>query len=151
MNTLPITEADLHAFVDGKLPAARRLEVDAYLAQRPEEAERLRAYTAQNDELRALFNPVLDEAVPERLSAARPRQWQWQRLVAGLAIALFSGTTGWLLHGQQAGEIQYAQGDSMQARPAVRCRRPIRPQSPTLSIARMSSGRWKSGLTRKSS
>lgn len=34
MNTLPITEADLHAFVDGKLPAARRLEVDAYLAQR---------------------------------------------------------------------------------------------------------------------
>ena len=46
MNTLPITEADLHAFVDGKLPAARRLEVDAYLAQRPEEAERLRAYTA---------------------------------------------------------------------------------------------------------
>jgi len=47
MNTLPITEADLHAFVDGKLPAARRLEVDAYLAQRPEEAERLRAYTAQ--------------------------------------------------------------------------------------------------------
>lgn len=119
MNTLPITEADLHAFVDGKLPAARRLEVDAYLAQRPEEAERLRAYTAQNDELRALFNPVLDEAVPERLSAARPRQWQWQRLVAGLAIALFSGTTGWLLHGQQAGEIQYAQGDSMQARPAL--------------------------------
>ena len=95
MNTLPITEADLHAFVDGKLPAARRLEVDAYLAQRPEEAERLRAYTAQNDELRALFNPVLDEAVPERLSAARPRQWQWQRLVAGLAIALFSGFPWW--------------------------------------------------------
>ncbi|RLM49524.1 anti-sigma factor, partial [Halobellus sp. Atlit-31R] len=29
MNTLPITEADLHAFFDGKLPAARRLEVDA--------------------------------------------------------------------------------------------------------------------------
>ena len=72
MNTLPITEADLHAFVDGKLPAARRLEVDAYLAQRPEEAERLRAYTAQNDELRALFNPVLDEAAQRIVRLAAP-------------------------------------------------------------------------------
>ena len=30
-----VTEADLHAHVDGVLPAARAAEVDAYLAERP--------------------------------------------------------------------------------------------------------------------
>ncbi|GAC1320055.1 MAG: anti-sigma factor [Collimonas sp.] len=119
MNTLPITEADLHAFVDDKLPAARRSEVYAYLAQRPDEEERLRAYATQNIELRALFNPVLDEAVPSRLSAPKKHPLQWQRLVAGFAIALSSGTAGWLLHGQQAEGIQFAQNDATRARPAL--------------------------------
>lgn len=119
MNTLPITEADLQSYVDGKLTAARRAEVDAYLAQRPDEAERLRAYAAQNLELRALFDPVLDEAVPSRLAAPKKREWQWQRLVAGFAIALASGSTGWLLHGSGAGEVQLAQGDAARARPAL--------------------------------
>ncbi|CUI02994.1 anti-sigma factor family protein [Massilia antarctica] len=118
MNTLPITEADLHAFVDGKLPAAREAEVKAYLAQRPDEAERLRAYAAQNMELRALFNPVLDEALPSRLIAPQKHPWQWQRLVAGFAIALVSGSAGWLLHGQDADRIQFAQGDAVRAGPA---------------------------------
>jgi anti-sigma factor RsiW len=54
MNPQTITEADLHAYVDGKLPAGRRAEVDAYLAQRPDEQVRLRAYSAQNLELRQL-------------------------------------------------------------------------------------------------
>lgn len=116
MNILAITEADLHAYVDGKLPEARRAEVDAYLAQRPEEGERVRAYAAQNAELRALFNPVLDEAVPARLAAPEKNPWQWQRLVAGLAIALVSGSAGWLLHGPGDGQ-QFAQ--AMRSDPAL--------------------------------
>lgn len=119
MNMQPITEADLHAFVDGRLPAARRNEVDVYLERRPEEVERLRAYAAQNAALRALFNPVLDEAVPGRLPALKQRRWQWQRLVAGVAIALTSGSAGWLLHGQQASGIEFAQGAAGNAKPAL--------------------------------
>lgn len=119
MNTLPITEADLHAYVDGNLPAGRRAEVDAYLAQRPDELERVRAYAAQNLELRALFNPVLDEPVPSRLTMPKKRQWQWQRLVAGLAIALVSGSAGWLLHGPGDRALQLAQGDAATVRPAL--------------------------------
>lgn len=119
MNTLPITEADLHAYVDGKLPAARRAEVDAYLAQRPEETDRMRAYAAQNAELRALFNPVLEEPVPARLAAPRKAPWQWQRLVAGFAIAVVSGSAGWLLHGAGSGDVQFAQGGTLRTRPAV--------------------------------
>jgi anti-sigma factor RsiW len=38
-----VTEADLHAYVDGVLPLARAAEVEAYLAERPEEAARLAA------------------------------------------------------------------------------------------------------------
>jgi anti-sigma factor RsiW len=119
MNTLPITEADLHAYVDNKLPSARRAEVDAYLAQRPDEMERLRAYAAQNTELRALFNPVLDEPVPGRLAAPKQQEWQWQRLVAGFAIALVSGSAGWWLHGSGAGDVQLVQNDAAKARPAL--------------------------------
>ena len=44
MSRQVVTEADLHAYVDGVLPAARATEVDAYLADRPEEAARLAAY-----------------------------------------------------------------------------------------------------------
>ncbi len=105
MKILPITEADLHAFVDGKLPEPRRAEVAAYLEQRPEEAERLRAYAAQNAQLRALFDPVLDEAVPRYLSTLTAYRWRPQRLVASVAIALISGSAGWLLHGQQADDV----------------------------------------------
>jgi anti-sigma factor RsiW len=119
MNPQTITEADLHAYVDGKLPAGRRAEVDAYLAQRPDEQVRLRAYSAQNLELRALFNPVLDETVPARLAAPKKSPWQWGRLVAGFAIALISGGAGWLLHGSSASDVQFAQDDVIRARPAL--------------------------------
>ena len=70
----PVTEADLHAFVDGRLPAERQVEIAAYLAARPEDAQRLEAYRAHKRELHALFDPVLDEQPPQRLlKSARPR------------------------------------------------------------------------------
>ena len=97
----PITEAELHALVDGQLTAERQREIEAALASRPDEALRVESYRAQKRELRALFDPVLDEALPQRvLRAAQPRTpWYLQRLAAGIAIALVSGATGWGLHG----------------------------------------------------
>jgi anti-sigma factor RsiW len=127
MNVLPITEADLHAYVDGLLPVSRRSEIARYLALRPDEAERLCTYRAQTDALRALFNPVLDEPVPARLTRLAVRSGRsdrfgawlghgWQRLAAGLAIALVSGGAGWLLHGPGPSGGQLAQtGASMPA------------------------------------
>lgn len=96
----PITEADLHAYVDGQLTPERQREFESYLGGRPDEAQRVQQLRAQKRELRALFDPVLDEALPERLlRAARPRPaWHQQRWVAGLAIALLSGSAGWGLH-----------------------------------------------------
>lgn len=102
MNPIPVTEADLHAYVDGVLPQARRAEVDAYLALRPAEAQRLQAYAEQNLALRARFRPVLDEALPRGLAAPPPRR-QWQRYAAALLLTLGGGAAGWLLHDARDG------------------------------------------------
>lgn len=100
-STPPLTEAELHAWVDRQLTPERQREIEAYLAHRPDEAQRAQSYRDQKRELRALFDPVLDEAVPQRLlRAARPRTpWYLQRLAAAVAIALVSGAAGWGLRG----------------------------------------------------
>ncbi|MCX7168177.1 MAG: anti-sigma factor [Rhodocyclales bacterium] len=115
MSKLPVTEADLQAWVDAALPGARRAEVDDYLNLQPEEAGRVRDYLAQKQALRILFNPVLDEPLPENLSTlatppaiaavASPRtplpgRWSLQRIAAGFVIALVSGLAGWVAHDQ---------------------------------------------------
>ncbi|HXE40555.1 MAG TPA: anti-sigma factor, partial [Azonexus sp.] len=119
MNTHSITEADLHAYVDGRLPESRLAEIEAYLAAHPAEAERLQAYREQKAALRALFDPLLDEPLPAALrelaepppaGAGTPHRsflthWSLQRIAASFAIALLGGAAGWLGHGQyQAGE-----------------------------------------------
>ena len=106
---IPVTEAELHAFVDGQLPAERQGEIEDYLAARPEESQRVETYRAQKRELHVLFDPVLSEQLPQRLLvSARPRAmpqtpWYLQRLAAGLAIAVISGATGWGLRGHGPG------------------------------------------------
>ena len=97
----PVTEAELQAYVDRQLTPERQREIEAYLARRPEEAQRVETYIAQKRELRALFNPVLEEPLPQRLRlAARPQTpWYVQRMTAGIAIAVVSGVAGWGLRG----------------------------------------------------
>ena len=111
MSKLPMTEDDLQAWVDGALPSGRSGEVADYLADNPDEAERVRAYQAQKQALKALFQPVLNEPLPERLQALatqpvavdpnkRPifERWSLQRIAAGLLVAIVSGAAGWLGH-----------------------------------------------------
>jgi anti-sigma factor RsiW len=69
MSKQPITDDNLHAYIDGQLPAAQRADVEARLAADPEAAARLQAYRAQKQALRAMFDPILDEPIPERLHA----------------------------------------------------------------------------------
>lgn len=106
MSKTPITETDLHAWADGRLPPDRRAGVDDFLAAHPQEAERLRAYRAQDEALRTLFAPVLEEALPDTLRraaqtpAAPPRHWRWPllRAAAALLLTLGGGAAGWLAH-----------------------------------------------------
>jgi len=122
MNRISMTEDDLQAWVDDALPAGRRGEIDDYLAAHPEEAERVRAYQAQKQALKAMFAPVLDEPVPQRLQTlAKPpvavdpqkrpilARWSLQRIAAGLLIAMVSGVAGWLGHAQYQSADRVAQ------------------------------------------
>lgn len=120
MNFMPVTEADLHAYVDGLSPAARRAEIERYLAEHPAEAERIFIYQKQHGDLRALFNQVLDEPVPARLlQRLRQRAQSVYRLAAGLLIALASGTAGWVLHGTQTAALLALSSHSTSANPAL--------------------------------
>jgi anti-sigma factor RsiW len=107
MNTSPISEDDLQAYVDSALPSARQAVVETHLAQHPEDAERVRVYRAQKQALRSLFDPVLDEPLPDKLRelAVPPRpasaasRWSLQRVAASIAIALIGAGGGWLARG----------------------------------------------------
>lgn len=109
-----ITEDDLHAYVDATLSTARRAEVEEFLATHPEDSERVAAYQVQNESLKALFNPVLDEPLPEglknlafdapdaklRLEHGTLSRWSMQRFAASVAIAMIGALGGWLAHSQ---------------------------------------------------
>lgn len=101
-----VREDDLHAYVDGALPAERRLEVEAWLAAHPSDAERVRDWLAQNRALHGAFDPVLNEALPVSLvqTARRaPRRVPYRALAAGLAL-LASGLLGYGIGVQRAAE-----------------------------------------------
>ena len=96
----PITEADLHAYADGQLPDARRAEVAAFLAQQPEARQRIDGWRRQNDALRELLDPVLDEPLPLRLPLSQPvSARRWGALAAGVAVAAVSASAAWFVRG----------------------------------------------------
>ncbi len=100
MSELAVIEAELHAYVDGLLPQARRPEVEAYLAAHAEDAQRVRAWREQNQALRDLFDPVLAESLPARVR--RPDLTRRMRPVLRYAAVAgwlaLGGVAGWNLH-----------------------------------------------------
>ena len=95
----------LSAWLDGELAPAEHAEVDAWLRDHPEDAARVRLWAADRDALRARFDPVADEPVPEALRAtvldARRVAAPWLRaaMAAGLLVggALMGGGAAWQL------------------------------------------------------
>ena len=51
----PVSEAELHGFVDGGLDRGRREAVQAFLAASPADAARVEAWRRQNEKIRAAF------------------------------------------------------------------------------------------------
>jgi anti-sigma factor RsiW len=120
----PITEADLQAYADERLATERRAEVEAWLAARPEEAERIADYRRLHHELRAAYHPVLDEAVPAhlaRLARRRPPQWRKLAGIAGwVALGMVLGAAGgWELRGARPAAAPGAEVGATMARRAA--------------------------------
>ena len=103
---IPVTEDELHAFVDNELPAERRGDVEAWLAAHPDDAERVHSWRAMAEALHARYDFVANEPVPKRLELERltrpPRKWVYGAIAASLLAFVAGGGAGWLVHGVAA-------------------------------------------------
>jgi anti-sigma factor RsiW len=66
----PVSEAELHGFVDGDIDRGRREAVEAFLAASPEDAARVETWRRQNETIRAAFAPVATGPLPWSLPLA---------------------------------------------------------------------------------
>ncbi len=108
-----VTDAELHALVDGQLPAHRVEAVDAWLRHHPDAAARVAAWQAQRAQLRMLHRETLDEPIPAALqvtlqtasASARPGRyaaWRWALAASWLGIGF---AAGWGVHASQSAEV----------------------------------------------
>jgi anti-sigma factor RsiW len=94
----PVTEEDLHAYVDGELAPERRDAVELWLAAHPDDTARVGAWRAQAESIRNRYGAVASEPVPARFDVARlaRRTWPWKSIAAAAALAfLIGGSAGW--------------------------------------------------------
>jgi anti-sigma factor RsiW len=126
-----LDEATLHAYVDGRLPAAARAVVQARLDSDPEAARTVRAWQDQQAAMRSLHREVLAEPVPPSLLQAAQRlqhrssrlgQWQrWGGMAAALLLAFglgWGGNTQWSAWQEGAFGVARARGVNDFARQA---------------------------------
>ena len=103
---IPVTEDELHAYVDNELPAERRGDVEAWLATHPDDATRVHSWRTMAEALHARYDSIADEAVPKRLEIERlvrqPRKWVYGAIAATLAAFIAGGGVGWLARGAAA-------------------------------------------------
>ena len=118
---IPVTEDELHAYVDNELPAERRVDVEAWLSTHPDDAERVQAWRAMAEALHARYDSVADEAIPKRLELERlmrrPRRWIAGAMAASLLAFVAGGAAGWVAHGATAtpSAFQNFTGDALDA------------------------------------
>jgi anti-sigma factor RsiW len=103
---IPVTEDELHAYIDNELPAERRGDVEAWLSTRADDAERVQSWRAMAEMLHARYDSIADEAVPKRLEierlAQQPRKWMVGAIAATLVAFVAGGGAGWMAHGASA-------------------------------------------------
>jgi anti-sigma factor RsiW len=101
----PVTDDELHAYVDGEVGERRARQIEAYLADHADAGTHVHAYLRQRAMLRELFRQDAAECRPaEMFDAARLGQsalrrwfsrWPPPRLAACVALFLVAGTLGW--------------------------------------------------------
>ena len=103
MKAMPVSDADIHAYVDGRLSAVRAAGVEEALANDPALAARVAEMRAQNAALRDAFDLMLDEPIPEHLLAAAVPPLRATRYRRGLTLGFSIAATlvvgffgGWL-------------------------------------------------------
>ncbi len=100
---IPVTEDELHAYVDNELPAERRGDVEAWLVAHPDDAERVQSWRTMADTLHARYDTVVNEPVPQRLELERlvrqPRRLLYGAIAAAVVAFAAGGGIGWVARG----------------------------------------------------
>jgi anti-sigma factor RsiW len=105
MNHRPITEDDLHAYVDHALEPERRAEVATYLDDHPDVAKRVGAFADQRALLRTALAPIADEPLPPELNLSRIIEQRTRRpsvvrwAMAAMLLLCVGGISGWVVRG----------------------------------------------------
>jgi len=107
-SNLPLSDDDVHAYADGKLPEERRAGFKAALERDPALAARIAAIRKQNADLRDAFDPWLAEPLPRELIAAakpardrKPPRGRWAIPALASAATLIIGIgLGWMGRGE---------------------------------------------------
>ena len=100
----PVSEDDLHAYVDQQVAGGHSAVIEGYLREHPDVAQRVAAYQRQRALLRGALSPLAAEPVPRRLrldqiigELLQRRQLPW-RLAAMILLGIgLGGVGGWYL------------------------------------------------------
>ena len=120
-SNIPVTEDELHAYVDGELPADRIEAVKDWLKAHPDAATQVAAWRAMSDTLHAKYDRIADEAVPAHLNidvlSRPPRRWAYAAIAATLAAFVIGGGAGYAMRGPAAQPSTFASftGDALDA------------------------------------
>jgi anti-sigma factor RsiW len=102
----PVTQDELHAYVDGELAPDRRIAVETWLASHPDDALRVAEWRAQADAIRARYGALVSEPVPLRFDVSNltrsARSWRGIAAAALIVAFLAGGVVGWMAHGASA-------------------------------------------------
>ena len=102
----PVTDDELHAFIDGELAEDRQDAVAAWLTAHLDDAALIAAWRAQAEAIRARYGAVAAEPVPKHLQldelVRKQRSWAGLAAAAALAAFLVGGFAGWMAHGASA-------------------------------------------------
>lgn len=95
---VPFTDDEIHAYVDGQLPAERRADIERVIAGDSDLAARVAFYRRLNAGLHLRFDPVLAEPVPNEWKPAPV----WKRRLRDRrapTLRQFGMAAGWLFAG----------------------------------------------------
>ena len=103
----PITDQDLHAYVDNALNLVRRSEVEKFLSKNPMINNELKEYKLFNKAFKHLYDPVLEEKIPQRLLQVDQPQAKRRRIGLAQAASLFIAITTGIVIGWFARDEGY--------------------------------------------
>lgn len=100
--TRPISEAELHAYLDDELDAAARAEVEVWLSGHPDDAARVERWRRQREGMAGLHAELLEAPLPDRLRKVVEggSRWRmrvrWMPAAASVVLLLAGAAAGWI-------------------------------------------------------